>query len=173
MSQPEEASSARRKLSRRQFLKGAAALGLSAPILAACVPAAVPAAPAAPAATAVPAATTAPPAAAPIALQYWDMVWGPPEYVDTGKTLIDNFNASQSKAKVTYQSTPWANWYQTFLTAIGSGTAPDISTGAGYQAVYFYGQGAVEPVDDVVSDLKAAGKLDDVISGGVDTLLWD
>ena len=173
MSQQEEASSARRKLSRRQFLKGAAALGLSAPILAACVPAAAPAAPAAPAATAVPAATTAPPAAAAVALQYWDMVWGPPEYVDTGKKLIETYNASQSKAKVTYQSIPWANWYQTFLTAIGSGTAPDISTGAGYQAVYFYGQGAIEPVDDVVSDLKAAGKLDDVISGGVDTLLWD
>ncbi len=158
----QEASRTNWTLSRRQFLKGAAALGLAAPILAACAPV-----------TTGPGTGAAAPAAAPVAVQYWDMVWGPPEYVDTGKKLIDQYNAAQDKAKVTYQSTPWANWYQTFLTAIGSGTAPDISTGAGYQAVFFYNQGAIEPIDDVIEDLKNAGKLDDVTPGAVETLNWD
>ncbi len=178
MSQQKDPKRTPRIWSRRQLLKCAAALGLTAPILAACGPAAPTAAP-----TAAPAATeasgpTAAPTAVPVAskaveLQYWDMVWGPPEYVDTGKKLIEQYNASQDKIKVTYQSTPWANWYQTFLTAIGSGTAPDISTGAGYQAVYFYSQGAIEPIDDVIDDLKSAGKADDVIPGGIETLKWD
>ena len=172
MSHEEEKPTVRKTLSRRQFLKGASAIGLSLPILAACVPTA-PATPAAPSEAQAVQPTAAPAAAEAVSLQYWDMVWGPPEYVDTGKKLIDKYNSEQNKAKVTYQSTPWANWYQTFLTAIGSGTAPDISTGAGYQAVYFYSQGAIEPIDDVIADLKSSGKADDVITGGIDTLQWD
>ena len=35
------------------------------------------------------------------------------------------------------QVRPWANWYQTYSTAIAAGTAPDVSTGAGYQAIQF------------------------------------
>ncbi len=149
-------------LSRRQFLKATAAIGVVTPILAACAPVAT-----------APGGASAPVSEAVPDVEYWDMVWGPPEYVDTGKKLVDQYNSSQGKYKVTYQSTPWANWYQTFLTAIGSGTAPDISTGAGYQAVYFYSQGAIEPIDDVIEDLKAAGKIDDSIPGSVETLRWD
>jgi multiple sugar transport system substrate-binding protein len=152
-------------ISRRQFLKATAAIGIATPILAACT--AVPAAPAAaPAGEAAPSTSVAD-------VTYWDMVWGPPEYVDTAKKLADQYNASQGNYKVTYQSTPWSNWYQTFLTAIGSGTAPDISTGAGYQSVFFYDQGAIAPIDDVIDDLKAAGKIDDSIPGSVETLKWD
>jgi multiple sugar transport system substrate-binding protein len=126
--------------------------------------------------------TTAPPATggqpaeggaaagAPVEIDYWDMVWGPPEYVDTGKKLIDQFNSEHPEITATYQSTPWANWYETFVTAIGSGTAPDISTGAAYQASDFYNQGQIATVDDVVEDLKNAGKLDDVFAGAVERL---
>jgi multiple sugar transport system substrate-binding protein len=110
------------------------------------------------------------PAQAPVEIAYWDMVWGPPEYIDTGKKLIDQFNSEHPEIKATYQSTPWANWYQTFVTAIGSGTAPDISTGAAYQAADFYSQGQIAPVDDVVDSLQQAGKLDDFFPGAVDRL---
>jgi multiple sugar transport system substrate-binding protein len=74
-------------------------------------------------------------------LQFWDMIWGPPEYIDAGKALVEQFNQQHPDITVTYRSIPWTNWYQTFVTAIGSGTAPDISTGAGYQAVQLYDQG--------------------------------
>ena len=166
MSQQEETDRVPSTISRRQFLKATAAIGIATPILAACT--AVPAAP-----SAAPAGEAAAPSTAVADVMYWDMVWGPPEYVDTGKKLAEQYNASQGKYKVTYQSTPWANWYQTFLTAIGSGTAPDISTGAGYQSVFFYDQGAIAPIDDVIEELKAAGKIDDSIPGSVETLEWD
>jgi multiple sugar transport system substrate-binding protein len=113
------------------------------------------------------------PAGAPIELAYWDMVWGPPEYIDAGKKLIDQFNAEHPEIAATYQSTPWANWYQTFVTAIGSGTAPDISTGAAYQAVDFYNQGQIATVDDVIEALKNEGTLDDFFPGAVDRLRVD
>ncbi len=166
MSQQEETKRVPSTISRRQFLKATAAIGIATPILAACT--AVPAAP-----SAAPAGEAAAPSTAVADVMYWDMVWGPPEYVDTGKKLAEQYNASQGKYKVTYQSTPWSNWYQTFLTAIGSGTAPDISTGAGYQSVFFYDQGAIAPIDDVIEELKAAGKIDDSIPGSVETLQWD
>src|SRR5580658_3624968 len=64
-----------------------------------------------------------------IDLQFWDMIWGGPEYIDSGKALVAQFNQEHPDITVNYRSIPWSNWYQTFLTAIGSGTAPDLSTG--------------------------------------------
>src|SRR6267154_1027935 len=89
-----------------------------------------------------------------VVLQFWDMIWGPPEYIDTGKALVAQFNQEHPDITVTYRSIPWNNWYQTFLTAIGSGTAPDVSTGAGYQAIQLYDQGAILPIDDVIGQWK-------------------
>jgi multiple sugar transport system substrate-binding protein len=106
-------------------------------------------------------------------VQFWDMIWGGPEYIDAGKALVAQFNQEHPDITVTYRSIPWTNWYQTFLTAIGSGTAPDLSTGAGYQAVQLYDQGAILPIDDVISQWKAEGKLDDFLPNMIDTLKYD
>lgn len=106
-------------------------------------------------------------------LEFWDMVWGPPEYIDTGEKLVEQFNSDNPGIVVDYRSTPWANWYQTFTTAIGAGTAPDVSTGAAYQSVQFYDQGAVSAVDDVVAEWEASGALDDFLPGTVDRLRFD
>jgi len=143
-----------KQLSRRDFLKAAAAVG--AGVAMAQLPATR--------------AISAQGEAAKI--DFWDMVWGPPEYIETAKKLVDQFNKSQSAAQVTYQSTPWNNWYQTFLTAIGSGTAPDVSTGAGYQAVQFYDFGAILPIDDLLDEMKADKSLDDFLPGLVDRLVY-
>jgi hypothetical protein len=82
MSQQEETKRVPSTISRRQFLKATAAataaIGIATPILAACT--AVPAAP-----SAAPAGEGAAPSTAVADVMYWDMVWGPPEYVDTGK----------------------------------------------------------------------------------------
>jgi multiple sugar transport system substrate-binding protein len=106
-------------------------------------------------------------------VQFWDMIWGGPEYIDAGKALVAQFNQEHPDINVTYRSIPWANWYQTFVTAIGSGTAPDISTGAGYQAVQLYDQNAILPIDDLISDWKAKGKLDDFFANTIDVLKYD
>ena len=108
-----------------------------------------------------------------VTLNFWDMNWGPPEYIDVAKKLVDRFNAENSRIQVRYRSVPWSNWYQTFATAIGAGTAPDISTGAGYQAVQFYDQGAILPIDDVIAEMKSSGDLNDFAPGTVDRLRYD
>jgi hypothetical protein len=106
-------------------------------------------------------------------LQFWDMIWGGPEYIDAGKALVAQFNQEHPDITVNYRSVPWTNWYQTFLTAIGSGTAPDLSSGAGYQAVQLYDQNAILPIDDLISAWKAKGKLDDFLPNTVDILKYD
>src|SRR4028118_1353047 len=71
-------------------------------------------------------------------IDFWDQIWGPAEYIDTARKLVDQFNKEHPEIKVEYRSVPWANWYQTYSSAIAAGTAPDLSTGAGYQAVQFH-----------------------------------
>ncbi|MCD6031890.1 MAG: extracellular solute-binding protein family 1, partial [Thermomicrobiales bacterium] len=106
-------------------------------------------------------------------LQFWDMVWGPPEYIDTNEALIGQFNEANPAIQVEYRSTPWANWYQTFTTAIGAGSAPDVSTGAAYQAVQFYDQGAVAALDELVAELESSGALADFLPGTIERLRYD
>ncbi len=106
-------------------------------------------------------------------IEFWDMVWGPPEYVDTAKALVDQFNAEQSEFKVNYTSVPWANWYQTYVTAIGSGTAPCMSTGAGYQAAQLSDFGAIRPLDDLIDDLTASGDINDFAAGTIEALKYE
>jgi multiple sugar transport system substrate-binding protein len=106
-------------------------------------------------------------------LEFWDMVWGPPEYIDTGTALTAQFSEENPDIKVEYRSTPWSNWYQTFATAIGAGTAPDVSTGAGYQAVQFYDQGAIAALDDLIADFEADGSLDDFLPGTIERMRYD
>ncbi|WP_244669947.1 sugar ABC transporter substrate-binding protein [Kaistia sp. 32K] len=108
-----------------------------------------------------------------VKLNFWDMIWGPPEYIDSAKELVAQFNKEHPEIQVEYRSVPWNNWYQTFVTAISSGTAPDLSTGAGYQAVQLYDQGAIRPIDDVVEELKKDGELADFLPNTVDTLRYD
>ena len=109
----------------------------------------------------------------PVKLHFWDMLWGPAQYIDAAKGLVDEFNKAHPGIQVEYRTIPWNNWYQTFLTAVGSGTAPDLSTGAGYQAVQLYDQGAIRPIDDVIADLKKDGEFDDFQPGTIDTLRYD
>jgi multiple sugar transport system substrate-binding protein len=98
-------------------------------------------------------------------IQFWDMVWGPPAYIDTAKKVVDQFNTANTGVTAAYQSNPWASWPQVFTTAVGSGTAPDVSTGGGYQAIQFYPQGAILEIDDVVAGFGPDDFLPGMVEG--------
>lgn len=150
----------RRTISRRQFLTGLG-VGAGALVLAACgaQPGASGGASTAP--TAGGAASTASGE-----VQFWDMVWGPPEYIDTAKRVAEqDFTAANPGITVSYQSNPWSSWPQVFTTAVGSGTAPDVSTGGGYQAIQFYPQDAILEIDDLVAEIGVDAFLPGQIDG--------
>ena len=108
-----------------------------------------------------------------VELTFWDMAWGPQEYVDTAKKLIEQFTKEHPNIKVKYQPTAWDNWYQTFTTAIATNTAPDLSTGGAYQAFQFYKEGAILPVNDLVEKMRQNGTLNDFYPGAIETLKYD
>ena len=39
-------------------------------------------------------------------VQFWDMIWGGPEYIDAGKALVAQFNQEHPEINVTYRSIP-------------------------------------------------------------------
>jgi multiple sugar transport system substrate-binding protein len=106
-------------------------------------------------------------------LNFWDMIWGPPQYIDAARALVARFNSENPNIQVTYRSVPWANWYQTFVTAVGAGAAPDISTGGGFQAVQLFEMGGIRPLDDFIAELRQAGELGDFAPGLVETQRWN
>jgi multiple sugar transport system substrate-binding protein len=104
-----------------------------------------------------------------VSIDFWDMIWGGPEYPVAAQALVDRYNAEHPDVKVVYRSVPWTNWYETYVTAIASGSAPDISTGAGFQAVQFYDQDAILPVDELVAQLKP----EDFAPGALEAMRYD
>ena len=96
----------------------------------------------------------------------------PAEYIDVAKDLVADFNKANPSIQVEYRSVPWTNWYQTYLTAINAGSAPDLSTGAGYQAVQLYDLDAIRPMDDLVEEMRKSGDLKDFREGTVDKLKY-
>lgn len=98
-----------------------------------------------------------------VTINFWDMAWGNNSYFDVGKQLVNEFNNTHKGINVVYRGTPWANWYQTFTTAIGSGTQPDISTGASFMGAQFYSTHNVLALDDVLDEVKKKGQYDDFL----------
>jgi multiple sugar transport system substrate-binding protein len=165
----------RNAISRRRFLRGLGA-GAGAALLAACggtsaTPSGGEGAAATTGAGGAAATTVAGGGAAPAAggasgeVQFWDMVWGPDVYIDTAKKVVEQFNQANPGITASYQSNPWSSWPQVFTTAVGSGTAPDVSTGGGYQAIQFYPQGAILEIDDVVASYKPEDFLPGMVEG--------
>jgi multiple sugar transport system substrate-binding protein len=106
--------------------------------------------------------------AQPVTLDFWDMPWGGADYAAAAQKLVDKFNTENPDIQVVYRSVPWTNWYETFVTALASGSAPDVSTGGGFQAVQFYSQDQILPVDDVIAEIG-----DDFAPGSLDAMKYD
>jgi multiple sugar transport system substrate-binding protein len=106
------------------------------------------------------------------ALKVWDMPWGPTEYTNAAKALVNGYSG-QDGSKATYQSIQWSNYYQTFASAVASKTGPAISSGGGFQAFQFADQGAIAYADNLISSLKKSGAYDDFLPGTFDSLKTD
>jgi len=96
-------------------------------------------------------------------LKFWDQIWGSQAYIQAAKTLTEGYQPASGRPDATYQSIPWANFVQTYSSAIASNTGPAVSSGAGYQALQFFDQGAIAPADNLVSKLQGQDFLEGTI----------
>jgi multiple sugar transport system substrate-binding protein len=104
-------------------------------------------------------------------ISFWDMPWGAPAYNTVAAKLTTSFKPSAGLDNVRYQTVQWTNFFQTFATSVASGTNPAVSSGGGYQAFTFAGQGAIHYVDDLINgEFKKNGLYDDFLPGVLDKM---
>jgi multiple sugar transport system substrate-binding protein len=105
-----------------------------------------------------------------VTLEFWDMAWGPADtYPAAAQKLVDQFESENPTIKVNYTNKSWDNWYQTFAQAVGAGSAPDVSTGGGFQPFGLEQDAdAILPLNDLVDEWKSDGTADDFTEGMLD-----
>ena len=105
-----------------------------------------------------------------VTLEFWDMSWGPAGQYDVkAQELVDKFEEENPGITVNYTLNTWDNWYQTFAQAVASGTAPDVSTGGGFQPFGLQQDAdAILPLNDLVEKWQEDGTADDFTEGMLD-----
>jgi len=103
-------------------------------------------------------------------LKFWNMPWGGTQFAPTDKKITEGYSPSGSLPGVIYQSIAWANFTETFSSAIASGTGPAVSSGSGTQAFQFAAQGKIAYADDLLDAWKDNGLFDDFLPGLIDTM---
>ena len=111
-----------------------------------------------------------------VTLKFWDMDWNSAAgdlYVTAAQKQVKKFNESQDHIVVEYQSIPWTDYYQYFLTAIKGGAGPDVATSGSQTPIQFNQMGEILPLDDIVEEWKADGTYKDYIPGIVESNYFD
>lgn len=104
-------------------------------------------------------------------LKFWDLPWGTAAYADASTSLVAGFTPKTAAVTaLQYQNVPWANYYQTFASAVASNSGPAVSTGGAFQGFQFAEQGFVAGADNLVAKLKASGAYADFLPNTVDAM---
>ena len=103
-------------------------------------------------------------------LKFWNMPWGQTAFNPLDEKITTAYEPAEGMPPMTYQVIQWANFTQTFASAVASRTNPAVSSGGGTQAFLFEDQGGLEYVDKLYETWKGNGLLDDFLPGLVDTL---
>ncbi len=97
-------------------------------------------------------------------IKFWDMPWGGTTYNPAAKKLVESYVPPAGAGKASYQEIQWANFTQTFSSAIASNTGPAVSTGGGFQAFQYAEQGKIAYADKVIAKFKTDGTYDDFLT---------
>ena len=106
-------------------------------------------------------------------LKYWDQPWGPASYNAAAQKITEEYKPASGLPAATYQVIPWANFAQTYSSAIASNTGPAVSSGGGFQAFQYAEQGAIAYADNLIASWEKSGFADDFLPGTIDSLKTD
>jgi len=105
-------------------------------------------------------------------LKFWNMPWGD-KVLPEDKRIVAAYKPKSGLPPVTYQQIQWANFVQTFSTAVAANNGPAVSSGGGTQAFLFESQGKIAYADDLLESWKKNGLYEDFLPGLIDTLKTD
>src|SRR3954452_17675571 len=103
-------------------------------------------------------------------IKFWNMPWGQTTFNPLDQKITEAYKPGEGLPPMTYQTIQWANFTQTFASAVASRTNPAVSSGGGTQAFQFEAQNALAYVDELYATWKANGLYDDFLPGLIDTL---
>jgi multiple sugar transport system substrate-binding protein len=98
-------------------------------------------------------------------LKFWDMPWGNTQYNVVAKKVVTGYKPAKGMPAASYQEIQWANFTETFSSAVAAKTGPAVSSGGGFQAFQFAKQGAIAYADNVIDSFKKDGTYDDFLPG--------
>ena len=103
-------------------------------------------------------------------LKFWNMPWGNTAFNPLDKKITEAYKPANNLPSATYQEIQWANFTQTFSSAVSSNTGPAVSSGGGTQAFQFESQGAIAYADNLLNSWKNNGIYDDFLPGLLDAM---
>jgi multiple sugar transport system substrate-binding protein len=103
-------------------------------------------------------------------LKFWDMPWAAPSYNTAANNLVATYKPTGGLPAATYQIIQWADFAETFASAVASNTGPAVSSGSAFQAFQFAEQGGIAYADDVVSAFKQDGTYNDFLPGQIEAM---
>jgi multiple sugar transport system substrate-binding protein len=106
-------------------------------------------------------------------LKFWNMPWGLQTFLAEDKRIVTSYKPKSGLPSATYQQIQWANFTQTFSTAVAANNGPAVSSGGGTQAFLFESQNKIAYADNVIESWKKNGLYDDFLPGLIDTLKTD
>jgi multiple sugar transport system substrate-binding protein len=98
------------------------------------------------------------------------MPWGNTAFNPLDKKITEAYKPANNLPPATYQEIQWANFTQTFSSAVASNTGPAVSSGGGTQAFQFESQGAIAYADNLLNSWKSNGLYNDFLPGLLDAM---
>src|SRR4051794_784278 len=65
----------------------------------------------------------------PVKLNYWDMQWGSPTFMNQLKKNVAEFNKEHPGIQVDFTQLSWGDYQQKLLSAVQAGNPPDVGGG--------------------------------------------
>ena len=93
------------------------------------------------------------------------MPWGGTTFNPMDQKITEAYAPEGGLPKVTYQVIQWANFNQTFASAVASKTNPAVSSGGGTQVFQYEAQGGIAYADKLYETWKTNGLYDDFLPG--------
>jgi multiple sugar transport system substrate-binding protein len=106
-------------------------------------------------------------------IKFWNMPWGGTAFNPLDKKITTAYKPKSGMPSATYQEIQWANFTQTFSSALASNTGPAVSSGGGTQAFQFAQQGKIAYADNLLKSWESNGIKDDFLDGLLDTMKTD
>ena len=113
--------------------------------------------------------------AEPVSLEYWDMAWGPAEtFPAAAEAIIEKYTTEVApNVSINYTNLPWANWFETYSTAVASNGAPDVAIGGGFMPFQFAVNNEAADLSWIIEEWEKEGTTDDFLEGMLDYYVYN